>query len=364
MDAHSAKRLRVGETAPPDLLVPLGRLGLKKRFRNDGHAPCPGSSALWGRDRVGHNDAIVSAMGPTWRLDRPRFDCMLADAALEAGAQLRWNTRFDRMLAIGDGHRPHRLQLSGPAGFEEIETTWVIDATGPGARLARALGAERVIGDRLFALVRTFELGDAPLNMRTLIEATPTGWWYTARLPDARVLTMFVTDSDVLRNMGPRIASWNNALAETRFVGPTLATARLDLEPKSSTVCTVLPVSSSILEPLEGAGWLAVGDAASSYDPIAAQGLYKALDDGVNAGRQVARTLGLVVAGREVDRPARVRARYREYCDNRAYLYTNEQRWRSAGFWARRNGTRASRERALGTRSDATRTQRTPVAGK
>ncbi|HEX6902505.1 MAG TPA: FAD-dependent monooxygenase [Thermoanaerobaculia bacterium] len=331
-EAGAADRERVGESAPPDLLVPLAELGLGERFRADGHAPCPGNASLWGK--LGTNDFLFNPMGPAWRLDRRRFDAMLAAAAREAGAEVVFETRHLRASSAGrSGGEDHELILVGPdrtaAG---VRAGWVVDATGPAARFARAMGVGRRVDDTLYALARFAPLGEGALSMQTLLEATRDGWWYAARLPDRRAIAMFVTDRDGLRRMrGCGSAEWTRALTATDFLGPRLA----GLAPGFQDAPEILlPIQSALLDQTEGDRWLAVGDAAASYDPIAAQGVYKALTDGVAAGRLLAARIGGGPAGPGYGE--RIVRRFQEYSANRSHLYALERRWPESPFWRTR----------------------------
>ncbi|MEK6409001.1 MAG: hypothetical protein AABN34_18925 [Acidobacteriota bacterium] len=71
----------------------------------------------------------------------------------------------------------------------------------------------------------------------------------------------------------------------------------------------------------KGAGRLAVGDAAASYDPIVARGITKALEDRVAAGRHIAERSDSTGSYSE-----RIAARFRIYAETRAHLYESEQR--------------------------------------
>lgn len=333
-EAGAADRERVGESAPPDLLVPLAQLGLGERFRADGHAPCPGNASLWGQ--LGTNDFLFNPMGPAWRLDRRRFDAMLAAAAREAGAEVVFETRSLRAPSAGrSGGEDHELILVGPdRTATRVRAGWVVDATGSAARFARAMGIGRRIDDTLYALARFAPLGESALSMQTLLEATRDGWWYAARLPDRRAIAMFVTDREGLRRMrGGGSAEWTQALTATDFIGPRLAGVAFQAAPE-----ILLPIQSALLDHAEGDRWLAVGDAAASYDPIAAQGVYKALTDGVAAGRLLAARIGGGPAGSGYGE--RIVQRFQEYSANRSYLYGLESRWPESPFW------RTRRERA------------------
>lgn len=333
-EAGVAGRQRIGESAPPDLLLPLGQLGLTARFRADGHAPCPGSASLWGGDRVGHNDFLYNPMGPAWRLDRRRFDAMLVAAAETAGVTVVFDAAFRRVEVMPD--LGHRLMLDVAGTTRAVETRQVVDATGPEARFARALGVERRVDDTLYALAAFLPLPGI-LTWQTLLEATPDGWWYAARLPDEQVVVMMVTDQAGLRRLRDdgTLPSWRRGLAATALIGPRLAAAGVD-PGAGDAEPALLPIQSSLLARVDGPGWLAVGDAAASYDPVAAQGVYKALVDGVAAGRDVARGCGAALPPPPRPRAALVAERYADYCLNRAYLYGLETRWPDALFWRER----------------------------
>jgi flavin-dependent dehydrogenase len=326
IDAGPAERERVGEGAPPDLRGLMRRLGLEDAFLADGHAPCPGSVSLWGREQVGYNDFIVNAMGPAWRLNRRTFDATLQRAAQQQGITLCWNSRYLRSQALSPGYRLWRTDAQGTAPEQAVDAAVVIDASGQQATFARERGAHRRLDDHLTAIARFSQILDGEMTWQTVLEARPEGWWYAARLPDQRLITMVATDSTDL--------PWQQALNETALLGPTLAP--LTLRPSGEDRAWVWPIRSSLLDRHRGADWWAIGEAAASYDPISAQGVYKGLLDGLTAGAQASAQLtGTPVfgAGRTPDS----HARFTDYCRNRAYLYGQERRWPTASFWRDRH---------------------------
>jgi flavin-dependent dehydrogenase len=90
-----------------------------------------------------------------------------------------------------------------------------------------------------------------------------------------------------------------------------------------------------------GAGWIATGDAAVSFDPLSSQGIVTALLMGREAGFALAAMLGegdpelLVRYGAEYARLLEDHLRLR------AAYYGQERRWPDAPFWARRSGPAA-----------------------
>lgn len=329
-DAGEQKRERAGESAPPDLLAPLRRLQLEANFLAAGHMHSPGSAVRWGREQVGYNDHLLNPMGPSWRLNRPVFDAMLVEAALERGISVQWNTRYLRAKANESGFL---LTLAERAGLEqEIQARWVVDATGPLARFANDLGVKKRTDDQLFGLAGFSTVQSGQMQKQVLVESTPEGWWYAAYLPDHRIIHMFVTDAPQLRQLkSAGMAGWAALLSRTQLLGPALANVQL-----ASPEFHTFPIYSSLLEQTYGEHWLAVGDAAATYDPIASQGLYKALSDGVTAGRVLAAVLqGQRQELEQYDRG--VKERYARYFDQRCGLYEQERRWAGAEFWRNRS---------------------------
>ena len=85
----------------------------------------------------------------------------------------------------------------------------MVDATGRAALVSRAMGARLQRSDRLIAIWRVFPT-DKPIEPITLIEATPTGWWYTTTVPSGPVTVV-----SLLQQAQQEFATANNALAKS-----------------------------------------------------------------------------------------------------------------------------------------------------
>lgn len=336
-DARWPGQPGAGETAAPDLLIALGRLGLVEPFLAGGHTPCPGSASIWGSDRVGFNDVVLSPVGPGWRLDRGAFDRMLTDAAAEEGAVLDWHTRFVGRAPTEDQRHPHVVHFSsGGCGGFSVRARYIIDATGPGAFVARACGIGRRVDDRLFALIGLGAVASSTSTWQTLIEAVREGWWYAARVRDDQAVVMFITDPPGLRRLraGGEIA-FLAALETTSLVGSIIATGRHPAhKPAGTPGLRVLPVVSSVLNTIDAVGIIAVGDAAASFDPIVGQGISKA----IASGTAVAQAVHAFVTGerRASGRTVADNEAVSAYRRNRAHIYASERRFPGARFWEQR----------------------------
>ncbi|RKH50684.1 NAD(P)/FAD-dependent oxidoreductase [Corallococcus interemptor] len=322
---------RLGETLPPDVRLPLSRLGVWEGFLRDGHLASRGTASCWGRAEPGFHDTMMSPWGSAWHLDRARFDERLSVEAARQGARvLRATTLLDSEALGRDGYRLRLAQVASEPGT--LRARFVVDATGGKATFASARGARRLVSDRCFAVYGAFQLpGDAVFPTHALVESCPEGWWYSALLPGGRVVVALVGDGDSLR--GLRWATpepWMNLLRqapETR--------ARLDVCDFAGEALVAVPVLVGRLDRPRGEQWLAVGDAACTYDPLSSQGITKALDSALLAADALERCLrGDADALQAYE--STLNARFQDHQRTRAAYYRQEQRWPQAPFWRNR----------------------------
>jgi flavin-dependent dehydrogenase len=316
IDKLAAPDWKAGEGLPPEARPLLDRWGLWTRFVSAGHLPCPTYVSVWGAPVPVAHPALFNPYGDGWHLDRVRFDAMLAEAAVQAGAPLVRPAEVVRYDRTGRGW----LLDLGPC--EEISTAFLVDATGRSGWLARRLGAERHQSDRLVAACCVFAGADG--DPSTLVESVPTGWWYTARVPGARRVVMYLSDSDLPEMRSARSREgWLTLLQQTRHVGLLAAGRPLLLGPR------LAPAGTTYLANPVGDGWLAVGDAAAAFDPLSSQGIISALA----GGRAAAAAIAAADWGTYRAHLSAVLARYRQ---QRTRYYGMERRWPVEPFWRRR----------------------------
>jgi 2-polyprenyl-6-methoxyphenol hydroxylase-like FAD-dependent oxidoreductase len=213
-----------------------------------------------------------------------------------------------------------------------VTASYLVDASGRGApaTAVHIPGRRWLRADRLVALVGKFT-GTRPIEPVLVLEAAEEGWWYSVPQPDGALLAVLVTDADLLPARG-RTALGHHFLAGVsraphtaeRAAGGELASAPWIARSESGT-----------LLPGRGRAWCALGDAAIGCDPLAGDGVTRALKAAFDAAPEIDREL----AGDETAAAAaneRLRERFGDYLDLRARYYEHEPRWRDALFWARR----------------------------
>ncbi len=309
---------RIGETLPPESRLVLERLGVWDRFEDGGHMPSPGILAAWGQAEPYANDFILNPCGSGWRVDRNRFDAMLAAAARDAGAVVLTGSTADRCRRATDGG--WELGVSGAGESSSVGAAFVIDAGGRSSLFGRRLGARRAVHDRMVALVRvtTPSRPGTAVDRRALIEATEAGWWYSAWLPDGRLVLSFQTDA------APGLrARWDELLNRAP------ETARRACGTAGGEI-RVVSANSHRSEPIAGEGWLAVGDAASAHDPLCGLGIHWAMESAI-AGAEAIVAQSTGAYGQDRDE------HFDHYLAARTNYYRAEGRWPDAPFWRRRH---------------------------
>jgi flavin-dependent dehydrogenase len=318
---------RAGEALPPDIRLPLERLGAWDDFLAGGHVASPGMLAAWGRPVPYSNDFIFNPHGPGWLVDRARFDGMLVAVADAAGAVVHRDTEVTACGRRGAGGWV--LATTADGASRGLAARVIVDATGRASPLRRRLGGRRVAHDRLVAVGAVLDPGPGCglSDRRALIEATEDGWWYSAGRPDGRLAVLFHTDAAP----GLRPA-WPRHLGRAPHTAARVAAAAAAAP--APDALRVVAANSVRRGRAGGEGWLAAGDAAAAHDPIAGLGVYWALESGMAAA-------DAILAGGErsafTDYADGARAQFDTYLSQRATYYRAEDRWPDAPFWRRRH---------------------------
>jgi flavin-dependent dehydrogenase len=315
---------RIGETLAPQAAPWLRRFGLSNAFASVPHLPAPGVVRLW-ESPVVLSDALTFEQERNgWHIDRTRFDALLAVAAERAGAVVRRGAVARSCESRGD--QGWTLDFDTHEGRTRVDARWLIDATGRRSWLLHGQGVRPTVLDRLVGLLGYG--GPRASDDRDLfVEATPTGWWYSAPLPGGRSVAAFMTDGDLIARDGRGLASfWEERRASSELIS--------SLHGPAATLRTVV-ARTACSATLIGRRWLAVGDAAAAFDPLFGLGICHALASGWTGARALieAAAQGAVAMGRY---QVWSESRYREYLAMRRRVYGGVTRWPDSPFWRRR----------------------------
>ncbi len=208
---------------------------------------------------------------------------------------------------------------------------FVVDATGRSTALTRSQGIRPANLDQLVGCFMHLEtLRDEGDGL--LIETFSDGWWYTAAIPGRRRVIACMTDASEVRSLGLHgTDGFIELLSRTQHVRLFAKHARpLALQ-------RFVPANSRRLPKWGEEPILAVGDAASCFDPVCGQGIVKALRSGVFASYAIVdwlcrgETVGVRRYWRLLDQE------FGSYWHTLRAYYALERRWTSRPFWCRRH---------------------------
>ena len=313
-----ARRRSLGETLPGPALALLRSVGLEP---SGDHLPLTGTVTDWGPTGPWHEDGLSGPFGRGLRLDREAFEAELLAAATSRGAvPIRSRRGVGPIRFLSGAH-----EVAAGGGF--VEARWLLDATGRSAIVVRRAGVRRERAVPLFSVSAVLPAG-AP-SSRTVIEATPIGWWYATQIGGDRAVVSLQCDGGAAASLRTDPSAWLDLLGRARLVSPLVDAGRILPE---LAVCDASEVRSS---ERQGPGWIAIGDAAAAFDPVTSHGLYGAVRDGVDGAKAVVAALGgdeNAVVAFERDRAER-----HAFVRRQAHVaYGRESRWPGADFWRRR----------------------------
>ena len=315
---------RVGESLVPAARRLFADMGLLERFLLEQHEPWYGNRSVWGSSEPEERDFLRDPDGHGWHLDRPRFESWLRALAQERGAELLSPATLDELQRSDE---KWLVRLKTDQNPIEVSARFVIDAGGQSAPLVRKLGLRSKVLENLvccYVYGRDHATGARGL---TYVESVRNGWFYTAPIPQSRRIVAFHTDAD-LHDKRFGMIEW---LEEATGLASLLA--NVGFVPDEETFIT--SARSAVLDPAAGDGWLAVGDAVISFDPLSSQGLFNALFTGLAAAEAVDSHL----KGNQLSLTQYhliTRAIFDAYRQKQAASYAAERRWPDAPFWQRR----------------------------
>lgn len=324
IESSSFDKTRVGEVLPSLSKNLLEHLGVWQFFESEKHLPVFSTLSAWGTSQPEENHTIFSMHENGWHLDRQQFDTFLIEQAAKNGTKILLNTI---LKDFAKDEKNWRVRLSDDS---ENTVRFIVDATGRRAFFARKMKAEICPDDRLVSFSRFFTL-DEKSAPETLIESFADGWWYTARAGKRRIVSC-LTDADIAVNLGlSDKEKWLALFSETGQIRQSVGSGVIDEE------SITRPANSVCASNVCDADWLAVGDAASAFDPLSSQGITKALRSAVFASYAIADLL--------VKNDSTAVSRYRKFIETEFEVYrksykkhySNEQRWRENLFWQRRH---------------------------
>lgn len=215
------------------------------------------------------------AHGAVW--PRRRLDAALIDAAIQAGADVRFETTGDPVLDDRTGRVTGITTPNGPIGAD-----LVVAATGAPGAVARALGAERDPNEPFGLAIRAYV--ESPRHADEHLEACLTirdgrgtwvpgyGWMFPCGDGTVNIGVGALSTMKGFKglNLNHLLDSYRGLVADSWEIGPNLERPRAWRLPMSAVK-------------RHGPGWVAIGDAAGLVNPMNGEGIDYGLESGMLA---------------------------------------------------------------------------------
>lgn len=336
-EASAYEQWRAGEALPPGSVELLDSLGCGDSYRTEGFLESLGARAFWGQsDRPHEHEFLFESGGNGWHVDRQRFDAMLCECAQTAGVEVFRECRFmdaRRLHAkLAEGSR-WELAVREGKRRRAVRASFVVDATGRAASFAVRQSGKKIVADALTGVYAIYRFAESatPPDTYTLVESQEDGWWYSSLLPGSSMAVAWMSDADLIRKQSLGEANlWMEKLSRSTHTHNRVAAGQPAGPPR---ICTA---RTQKLAPVFGDSWLAVGDAASTLDPLSSMGIVKAL--------RSAKFAAMVIVD-YLDGLNEALTRYQELLDKeftehqvaKTWIYGLERRWPDSPFWLRRH---------------------------
>jgi flavin-dependent dehydrogenase len=234
---------------------------------------CRGVLSVWSVPQEQFFDYELYGFEAALAVDRAAYDRALVAEAADAGvgiasASIRHVTR----CAAGWHVR---------VGSMGVTARLLVDATGRNSRLVARAVVPRHLRDRLVAF--SFHVGSRAVGDVLLVEAVPDGWWYLCGSSESDGSLVYLSDSDLVpRHSAGRPGFFHRSFSSTRLVRDHVP------EVPDFTVCRGLDARTGSRSQIADRGWVAVGDAAISVDPLSGDGIRLAFESAQHAASGVA----------------------------------------------------------------------------
>src|SRR5258708_4180180 len=327
IEASDFSRFRIGESIEPSAGTLLRQLGTGADHQS-WSVPCSSVVAAWGSPSPVQQLSLFNPYGHSWRVDRLALDRALFTRAQAVGAIGLTNCR---LASAERQDATWSFSLVGREALLPGRAAWIIAATGRSAAAPLAPSRSRLWLDRLIGIAMIEEApaldrSGPPLN--ALVEAAPSGWWYSAALPRGGRVAVFFTDTDLF---GSKHRLGDFLREQLRKSPLTRAECGFIDEQIARRQWFGFDARSSIRRVVVSDGRAALGDAAIAFEPLCVLGVTEGLASGIELADWLLQSCRVQANGLPAV-VAHAAFRFNDYCIQRRLTYAKETRWAGSRF--------------------------------
>jgi flavin-dependent dehydrogenase len=262
-------REHIGASLPPGILPLFDLLGVRDRIEAAGFARFDDLLVFWAGDRP----EIRHRPGPPGlHVDRGRLDCLLLEFARSSGARIIQPALAGRPRLDGDGRWVTLAQ--GQVTHHVIRSDIVVDASG-GRRLEH--GTRKRLSAPTVAVYATWRLRE-PAGTEGCVEAGVEEWMWCAPLGDRSIVAALFIDPVRIKGSSREAVKllYDGLIQRSKLLGPRLSGG-------AHGPIEICDASGWTSDPAAGPGFVRVGDAGVTLDPLSSQGVQAAIASSLQA---------------------------------------------------------------------------------
>ena len=331
VDQVRPNELKVGESVPGAAARLFQRLGLtdiSELLGADEFLKSTANASAWGSEQWTFQNAMMSLEGGGWHVLRHRFDEKLRQYAIAQGVEYL-EGQVSRFEKVDSGYK---LDLKG--NEQRLSASWLVDATGRKGLVSRKLGGERKRFSEQYAVIAWKQTDANDQDQTTRVKSVVEGWWYTSKLPGGLRVFALQCLPEKAAQFVKQPEAFCKAWAEAGVLDVSFNPDELE-QPLIARDASV-----QLSQQAFGAHWLAVGDAAMSFDPLSSQGIFFALYSGVRGGEAVINCLQNPTESDQwlAQYKNRVIQVFQANMRSRGQFYSAELRFKEEAYWQKQLG--------------------------
>ncbi len=331
VEETNLESVKIGEQVNSSIFDILSYMGIEKTaFDQNNFIQGHSSTAAWGSERLMVRDSIFNTETESFQLNREEFDYLLLKNVSEKGGIIFPRTKCLSFDQDENHHWTVDVKHETKGNFT-IKADYLIDATGRMGSVCRKIGVQSQRYDELAAIGRFFYFDESQtIEQNIIIESIEDGWWYCASLPNQKMTLTFFSDAQIIKEKKlENTENWSRLLSKTKHIQHKISKAASEGKPwVKNAFSQIADISSS-------KNFLAVGDAAASFDPISSMGIGFAISSACHAAKAIIDA----DSGHDntfLSYQENINTIYHNYLKTKTFFYQKEQRWSDSVFWKKR----------------------------
>jgi flavin-dependent dehydrogenase len=264
---NMAKHFALAETLPPSAMPLLQSLDLIKIFEKNAIQKTYGYHSMWGNTRIQNNN-FFSQLSYKNGL-KINKKAIIDDLEQLCNEDVMG---YEKMLNMIISKDEVTIEVENNHQKEIINAKMIIDATGRNRAILKKLNIPIQLHDNLICFSCHLPRVKHPkLTYDIFVESFEDGWGIVSALDEeTNILSVFTNKENLIQLRLKDYKGWQSVLSKTIVLKDFLA--------KQAEVKIVgSDANCSIANCLSGENWMAVGDAALSFDPLSSYGIANAI---------------------------------------------------------------------------------------